>query len=504
MTFNSWTVISSIDELSGVCAKGAQRDLPSAPSLITETKAPASPSPVDAAPHATETAVKRKAAKKRSIVSGERAQSPKRLKASKTAPAEDAWRYKSLHSATRYTGFLARWTLGRHRMTSNQPSDPSTRPNEPTAPLPSRERVSSWGLCALKAIFLCCLTTLLSVSMVSTRRSAGSKPLHSNVHPAKHSHSRKVVPDLRRSRHPDSKARPKDERRAESRTTMISLWQVAKRTEMIWRLMTKQLLAPSARPDFSRHLHTHTVNTDVPPDQPYMFNEGMTATAPTHVLVQMPSADPSRRVFVTEVDRISSIIGSVDESNKGGAQVTLDVGVPLAGHGTAGMVKTMTTLIDKDGTIIATRKRARENPGVDMLGKRLRRCNVPYRCPASEEWDGGSGGESDSPGRQGWHDHSDEEEGKGESRRGHAVSEGDDARFEADDEADDGDADARFHIDVPRAGNGTAGVMERMTALADNGGTIIVTRKRDVHPAASPPEAFQRTMLRTTSHSQSM
>lgn len=91
-------------------------------------------------------------------------------------------------------------------MTSNQPSDPSTRPNEPTAPLPSRERVSSWGLCALKAIFLCCLTTLLSVSMVSTRRSAGSKPLHSNVHPAKHSHSRKVVPDLRRSRHPDSKA----------------------------------------------------------------------------------------------------------------------------------------------------------------------------------------------------------------------------------------------------------------------------------------------------------
>ncbi|KAF9486624.1 hypothetical protein BDN71DRAFT_1514811, partial [Pleurotus eryngii] len=51
----------------------------------------------------------------------------------------------------------------------------------------------------------------------------------------------------------------------------------------------------------------------------------------------------------------------------------------------------------------------------------------------------------------------DEEEGKGESRRGHAVSEGDDARFEADDEADDGDADARFHIDVPASGEWDGG-----------------------------------------------
>ncbi|KAF4579921.1 hypothetical protein EYR36_001741 [Pleurotus pulmonarius] len=368
----------SIYKPSGVCAKGSQRDLPSARSLIVETKVSASP--VGAAPQATETALKGKAEK--------------------------------------------------------------------------------------------------SVSMVSTRRSVGSKPLHSSVHPAKHSHSREVVSDLRRSRHPYNKA-PSDRRKEDTvkNDDDISMASGEEVGDNMAVDDEAELLAPSARPDvnnthnpFCHHLHTHTVNTDVRQNRPYMFNEGMTAsqgTAPTRVLVQMPSAAPSRRVFVTEVDKICSIIGSVDQSNKGGAQGTLDIGVSARGEWDGGSggesdAPSRQGWYDDEGESKGESRRGRaasegndamsdvDDEGDDRDADAMSRIDAPARG----EWDGGSGGESDGPSRQGWHD---DDESKRESRRGRAASEGNDAMSDVDDEGDDRDADAMSRIDAPARGEWDGG-----------------------------------------------
>ncbi|KAG5223164.1 hypothetical protein IMY05_C1295000200 [Salix suchowensis] len=66
--------------------------------------------------------------------------------------------------------------------------------------------------------------------------------------------------------------------------------------------------------------------------------------------------------------------------------------------------------------------------------------------PARGEWDGGSDEGSDATGRQGWHDHSDEEEGKGEFQRTYPTS---DEPNGADDESMSNGDDALSYIDVP-------------------------------------------------------